>query len=204
MTIRTLIAVLALFANSVLAQGTVQWTWTTQTGTPFQCSFDTSWDEAMTPGTSWNNDPFIRNSFTITDAFGATLVYDGNSIEIDLFGSSGNPLDPNFDIILHDWHRYTEMQIIGGNSGPSVIFQQNMADGSSQGSAQGYWTTAIVPEPTCPALLVLGGFALLVGQRVVERQRVPFVPNHPAPGNGARALPFRVGHHRRVVPEPGR
>jgi hypothetical protein len=183
MTIRVVIAVLVVSANVIFAQGTVHWTWTTQTGTPFQCSFDTSWDEAMTPGTSWNNDPLIRNSFTITDAFGATLAYDGNWIEIEISGRAGNPLNPTFEIMLRDWASryyqpsgYTAINIFGGGSSwQSTIFQQGMDDPyPTYGSAQGYWSTVIVPEPSSPALLALSSLVLLVGRRIVGKQWAPF------------------------------
>ena len=172
---RVLIVVFAVAANTLLAQGTFHWTWTTQTGTPFECSFDTTWDEVMTPGTSWNEDPFIRNSFTITDAFGVTLASDPlRPISINISGSSGNPLDPTFNIQVNDWSRYLNITVYKGSSYQTISQSDRAYPYASQGYAIGSWDRVLVPEPSFPALLVLGGLAFWVGRRILVNRRVPF------------------------------
>jgi hypothetical protein len=173
MTIRVLIALFALSANALFAQGTFHWTWTPQSETPFQCSFDTTWDEAVN-WTSWDHDPFIQNSFRGTDVFGVTLTW--GDVEVDVYGGSGlppgYPVQPYFHIDVRDWRggRYTYISI----NQDGTISQRDMAyPYASQGSAIGSWNRVFVPEPNFPVLLMLGGLAFWVRRRILVNRRVP-------------------------------
>jgi len=154
--------IMVLWANSVVAQGTFEFTWHGESNY-FQASFSVTGAE-MQPGTTLSS-PLFLSSMSVTNPLSQT--YHGGDASSD---GSGSYIPWVLGFQLNDFQRSTELVIHSGDYAGSTHrtsgeIREETFSGVGIFYERGYWSVAQVPEPSTAALLSAAGIICVCIQR---------------------------------------
>jgi hypothetical protein len=153
----SLLPIMLLWANSVVAQGTMLFTWHGDSNY-FQASFEVPSSE-LQPGVLFGQ--MFLDTMSVTNPVGQT--YHGGD---NTSAGSGSFIPWGLTFQLNDFQRSTEAVLHGGFFAGSQYrtagdIREMSFSGASLWSEQGYWTFAQIPEPCSITLLCCGGVLFL-------------------------------------------